>query len=127
MIKKTLILLIDDEPEILDLYETVLTREGFDVITALNGRDGIVLAKKRTPDLILLDLKMPVMDGMETFDKLKEDPETRDIKVVFLTAFGDPKHEVDIDAKFAKEIGATDFLKKGMELGVFLEELKKYI
>lgn len=125
--KKMLVLLVDDEPEILDLYTVVLVREGLDVITAPNGKEGVMMAKARKPDLILLDLKMPIMDGIEAFDKLKEDPETKEIKVVFLTAFGDPKHEIDIDAKFAKEIGATDFLKKGMELSVFLQELKKYL
>lgn len=127
MKKKKLVLLVDDEPDILDLYSVVLRREGHEVITARNGKEGVAVAKEKKPDLILLDLKMPVMDGVETIEKLKEDPKTKDIKVVFLTAFGDPKHEVDIDAKYAKEIGATDFLKKGMELGVFLTELKQYL
>lgn len=122
-----LILLVDDEPDIISLYSAVLQREGHDVITAENGAEGVVMAKERHPDLILLDLKMPVMDGVETLAKLKEDPTTKDIKVVFLTAFGDPKHEIDIDAKYAKEVGAVDFLKKGMQLGEFLQELKKHI
>lgn len=125
--KKALILLVDDEPDIVNLYSVVLQREGFVVITAKNGMEGFILAKEKKPDLILLDLKMPVMDGVETLMKLKEDPVTKDIKVVFLTAFGDPKHEIEIDAKYAKEVGAVDFLKKGMELGVFLQEIKKYL
>ena len=125
--EKKLVLLVDDEPEILDLYSVVLEREGVDVITAPNGRVGVEMAKERKPDLILLDLKMPVMDGVEAFNALKEDPETKDLKVIFLTAFGDPKHEIDIDVKFAKEIGAANFLRKGMELGEFLKELRQYL
>lgn len=125
--KRSLVLLVDDEPDIVNLYSVVLQREGFVVITAKNGTIGFLLAKEKKPDLILLDLKMPVMDGVEALVKLKEDPATKDIKVVFLTAFGDPKHEIEIDAKYAKEVGAVDFLKKGMELGVFLQELRKYL
>ena len=125
--KKMLILLVDDEPDIIGLYSTVLQREGHNVITAKNGMEGFIMAKEKQPDLILLDLKMPIMDGVETLVKLKEDPATKNIKVIFLTAFGDPKHEIDIDAKYAKEVGAADFLKKGMELGEFLQELKKHI
>ncbi len=123
-IRKT-ILLIDDEQEILDLYSAALIREGYDVITALDGMIGIALAKEKKPDLILLDLKMPGIDGVEVLSRLKNDPETSHLNIVFLTAFSDPQ-EIDVDAKFAKEMGATDFLKKGIGLDEFIKEIKKY-
>lgn len=126
MDKKSLILLVDDEQEILDLYGTALTNAGFEVITALNGQECIDKLKTIKPDLILLDLKMPVMDGIETLAKLKENTKTKDIKAVFLTAFSDPKF-IGIDEKFAKEAGAIDFIKKGIGLDELVEKIKKYL
>lgn len=78
------------------------------------------------PDLILLDLKMPVMDGIETLTRLKENPETKDIRVVFLTAFSDPVF-VGIDQKLAKDAGAIDFIKKGIDLNEVVEKVKGYL
>ena len=123
---KKLILLVDDEQEILDLYGTSLKRNGFDVVTAINGMDAIAAAKHKKPDLILMDLKMPVMDGVEALNKIKEDPDLKDVKVIFLTAFSDPRF-VGIDNKFAEEAGAVDFLKKGMPLDEFISEVKKHL
>ncbi len=123
---KKLILLVDDEQEILDLYSASLKRSGYEVMTAGNGRDAIEEAKKRRPNLILMDLKMPVMDGVEALTKIKADPDLKDIKVVFLTAFSDPKF-VGIDDKFAKEAGAADFMKKGMSLEEFTTEVEKHL
>lgn len=120
------ILLIDDEDDILELYSTKLRQEGLNVITAAGGPDGLEAAKNRHPDLILLDLKMSKMDGAQILTKLKEDPATRDIKVVFLTAFSDPMGS-ETDAKYAKEIGATDYIKKGIGLAELVERVKQYL
>jgi len=109
------ILLVDDEPEILELYGDTLEDADFQVIKASNGRECIDIAQKERPDLVLLDLKMPEIDGMEAFSTMKEMEETKNIKVVFLTAFGDPK-SIETDIKMAKEIGAVDFIKKGIDL-----------
>lgn len=127
MNNKPLILLVDDEQEILDLYTTVLNNAGLETITALNGQECLDKVKGPVkPDLILLDLKMPVMDGIETLAKLKENPQTKDIKVVFLTAFSDPVF-VGIDQKFAKSAGAIDFVKKGISLNELVEKIKGYL
>ena len=79
------ILIVDDEKDVLTVLEKGLTAEGYSVITASSGNDAIVLAKSRHPDLIILDVLMPGMDGGEVARKLKGMPETKDIPVVFLT------------------------------------------
>lgn len=122
---KFLILLVDDEPKILKLYSETLQDAGFEALTALGGIDGLKIAQEKHPDLILLDVKMPDMDGIQAFMKLKEDPRTRDIKVVFLSAFGDP-NVVETDIVIAKELGAIDFIRKGMSLDELVERVRKY-
>lgn len=124
--KKQVILLVDDEPEILDIYKTELEGAGYQVITAANGAEGLNCARKNRPDLVLMDFKMPVMDGIEAFTALKEDAKTKDIKVVFVSAFGD-SNITDRDIKTAREIGALDFIKKGIDLAEFVAKVKSYI
>ncbi len=120
-----LILLVDDEQEILTIYSTKLKQEGFEVITATNGATCLKLAKEKHPDLILLDVKMPAMNGVEVYNEIRKDPALRDIKVVFLTAFSD-QIMFDSDIKFAQEIG-TDLMKKGDSLNDFVNRVKQYL
>ncbi|HIM12137.1 TPA: response regulator [Candidatus Poribacteria bacterium] len=80
------ILAVDDEIDILQLVEMTLTSDGFEVITASNGIEALEQAKVHMPDLILLDLMMPEMDGFEVIKHLKQTPEMRDIPVIMLTA-----------------------------------------
>jgi CheY-like chemotaxis protein len=82
---KKKILIIDDERDALFILEKELAGRGYSVIAADNGRDAMNLAKSEHPDLITLDLLMPDIDGMEVAARLKEDPETNDIPVIFLT------------------------------------------
>ena len=79
------ILIVDDEKDVLSVLEKGLTAEGYSVITASSGNDAVGLAKSRRPDLIILDVLLPDMDSSEVNRKLKEDPETKDIPVIFLT------------------------------------------
>ncbi len=79
------ILIVDDEKEALFILEKELTARGYSVIAADNGSDALNLAKSEYPDLIILDIWMPEMDGAEVAAKLKEDPKTKDIPVIFLT------------------------------------------
>jgi CheY-like chemotaxis protein len=124
MSEKPLILIVDDEPEILKLYGAKLSKSGFDVVTAENGLLGIEAAKQsRQPNLILMDLKMPLMSGVEAFNKLQEDPSTTNIKVIFLTAFSDLRVP-EVDAKFASEIGASDFIRKGIDLDELVTKVR---
>lgn len=126
MAKNQPILIVDDEQDILDVYRATLEDEGFSVITASNGVEAIALAQENNPKLILMDVKMPVLDGIEALTKLKEDPKTKNLKVVFLTAFSDP-NKPEVDANIAKELGAVDFIKKGISLTEFVEKVRGYL
>jgi two-component system phosphate regulon response regulator PhoB len=121
-----LILLVDDEEDILSVYNAKLQKAGFRTVTATNGAEAIQIAVDQHPDLILMDMKMPVMDGVEALMKLKENPATKDIKVVFLTAFSDPNNP-EIDRGKAKEVGALDFIKKGLSLDELVERVRGYL
>lgn len=96
------ILIVDDEKDILAVLKKGLTSEGYSVITASSGADAIVLAKSRHPDLIILDVLMPGMDGGEVAGKLKDVPETKDIPVIFLTGMF-PKRSEDDDFRMVSD------------------------
>lgn len=102
-----LILIIDDEPDIRLLVKYNLEKEGYVVLEAENGETGIELAKKHIPDLILLDVMMPVMDGIETCGKLKILPELAGTMICFLTARGE-----DYSQLAGFDAGADDYITK---------------
>lgn len=120
------ILIVDDEPDILSIYAETLTEAGFDVSTATNGEECLQKAELLMPDLVLLDVKMPVMDGVMTLSKMRENPKMKDLRVVFLTAFGDPKF-IETDVDIAKQLGATDFIKKGIDLDALATRIKEIL
>jgi len=105
--KKPKVLIVDDVPENLVLLEKVLTLKDIDVSFADNGQDALIFAEKEPPDLILLDIAMPGMDGFEVCIKLKENDLTKEIPVIFLTASRDEEETVR-----ALEMGAVDFVSK---------------
>lgn len=102
------ILLIEDEPLILQLFERKLRLEGFEVETASRGQTGLEKARSSQPDLILLDILMPGMDGFEVMKNLKSDPKTKKIPVVFLTNLS--RDEGDVNKGL--ELGAVAYLVK---------------
>ncbi len=81
-----LILCIEDEPEMIDLIRLILNRRGFEVIGANGGKEGLESIRKEKPDLVLLDLMMPDMDGWEVYQQMKADEKTRDVPVIVVTA-----------------------------------------
>lgn len=83
------ILVTDDEPDVLMIVQTGLEAEGYDVITATNGPDALEIAEREQPDLILLDVMMPNMDGFEVLGKLKDGDKTAKIPVIMLTGLSD--------------------------------------
>ena len=83
---KKCVLCIEDEVEMIDLIRLILGRRGFDVKGAAGGREGVELVRKERPDLVLLDLMMPDMDGWEVYQQMKADETTRDIPVIVVTA-----------------------------------------
>lgn len=107
MAKNAKLLIVEDDKSILDLYNLKLTKVGFNVFTAENGEKGWELAQKELPDLILLDVMMPVMNGFEVLKKLREKKETANIPVIILSNYG----EVDQMTK-GFLVGATDYLVK---------------
>lgn len=126
MDRKFKVLLVDDEPEILDLYTIKLETAGMEVLRASNGGESLKVAAEKKPDLIIMDVKMPIMNGIDAFARLKENPETKDIPVVFLTAFSDLEMP-EVDVKYAKEVGAADFIRKGMNLDQFVAKVKEHL
>jgi DNA-binding response OmpR family regulator len=83
---KKRVLCIEDEAEMIDLIRLILSRRGFDVKGAAGGLEGLELVRKEKPDLVLLDLMMPDMDGWEVYQQMKADEATRDIPVIVVTA-----------------------------------------
>ena len=117
--KRKRILIIDDDKSLLALMKGNLSPGGFDVLTAMTGEKGIEMAKKIGPDLIFLDVILPGIKGREVCAKLKEDPKTRDIPVIFLTAKNSPD-----DVKAELELGAITHLTKPLDSQKMLEEVR---
>jgi len=84
--EKKVVVCIEDEPEMIDLVKLILGRKGFDLIGAVGGREGLETVRRLKPDLVLLDLMMPDMDGWEVYQQMKADEELKDIPVVVVTA-----------------------------------------
>lgn len=113
------ILLVDDEQDILDLVSYNLKKEGFEVHTAVNGKEAIVLAEKLVPDLILLDVMMPEMDGMETCTELRERDALSNCVIAFLTARNEDYSQI---AGF--DAGADDYIAKPIKPRVLVSRVK---
>ncbi len=112
------VLVIDDEATVRDLMERFLDKEGFRVVTAAGGQEGLRLAKELRPDAITLDVMMPAMDGWAVLSALKSDPDLTDIPVIMLTM---------LDARnLGYALGASDYLTKPIDRDRLTAVLKKY-
>ena len=100
-------MIADDDPMLVKLVEYKLTHDGFEVITAADGEQALAAAKSALPDLVILDAMMPGLDGFEVLRRLKEDPSTREIVVVMLTA-----RRLEHDIVGGLKIGAADYIVK---------------
>ena len=109
--RPTTILMVDDDAFMAGIYGTRLTNEGYAVISAYDGEQGVKVAKETLPDLILLDVLMPKLDGFEALKRLKEDPKTKDIPVIMLTSMGQKE---DVERGLTE--GAVDYLLKTQTL-----------
>jgi two-component system alkaline phosphatase synthesis response regulator PhoP len=101
------ILVVDDEKDLLELVEYNLGKEGYKVLTAENGIDALKAAKKEIPSLIVLDIMLPGMQGLEVLRELKKRPESQNIPVILLTAKGE-----ELDKVLGLELGADDYVTK---------------
>src|SRR5687768_2366090 len=113
------ILLVDDEPDIVEFLGYNLKKEGYEVITANNGRDAVELAKRELPHLIVLDVMMPDMDGIETCREIREQKNLQDVLIAFLTARSEDYTQI---AGF--EVGADDYITKPIKPRVFISRVK---
>jgi len=113
------ILLVDDETDILEFVSYNLEKEGFKVYTAQNGRDAIRIAEKKDPDLIILDVMMPEMDGIVTCEELRKIPKLKSTIIAFLTARGEDYSQI---AGF--EAGADDYITKPIRPKVLISRVK---
>ena len=120
--KDTTILLVDDELDILEIIGYNLSAEGYNVVTAQNGVEAIKKAKKHKPELIILDVMMPEMDGIEACEKLRLIPELAETVITFLTARGEDYSQV---AGF--EAGADDYITKPIKPKVLTSKVKSLL
>ena len=104
---KATVLIVEDDPDIVELLQYTLEREGYPVLAAQNGEKGLAEAKRRKPDLILLDLMLPGLDGLEVCKALKSHDSTKNIPIVMLTAKGE-----ESDVVVGLEFGADDYVRK---------------
>jgi two-component system alkaline phosphatase synthesis response regulator PhoP len=120
--KKGKVLVVDDEVNITQILEFSIGSEGFEVITAQNGEEAIERARRELPDLIILDIMMPKIDGYEACRILKANPLTKNIPVVLLTAKGR-----DIDRRLGYEVGATDYIVKPFSPNKLIERIHRLL
>ncbi|MEZ4855048.1 MAG: response regulator transcription factor [Gelidibacter sp.] len=113
------ILLVDDEPDILEIVSYNLTSEGYQVMTAKNGLEAVKKAKKEHPQLIILDVMMPEMDGIEACEHIRKIPELKETIITFLTARGEDYSQV---AGF--DAGADDYITKPIKPKVLVSKVK---
>jgi two-component system alkaline phosphatase synthesis response regulator PhoP len=113
------ILLVDDEPDILEIVGYNLSTEGYQVITANNGLEGVRKAEKERPQLIILDVMMPEMDGIEACEKIRQLPELKDVVITFLTARGE-----DYSQLAGFDAGADDYITKPIKPKVLMSRVK---
>ncbi|OIO38127.1 MAG: DNA-binding response regulator [Candidatus Omnitrophica bacterium CG1_02_46_14] len=121
MSRKT-VLVVDDEKDILNLLRYNLEKEGYQVLSALTGEIGLDLAKNKKPELILLDLMLPGIDGLEVCKILKSLPETKHIPIIMLTA-----KSSEIDQVVGLELGASDYISKPFSVKVLLARVKNVL
>jgi two-component system alkaline phosphatase synthesis response regulator PhoP len=113
------ILLVDDELDILEIVGYNLSQEGYQIVTAVNGKDAVAKAKKELPDLIIMDVMMPEMDGMEACEIIRKIPELSNVIITFLTARNEDYSQVaGLDA------GADDYIAKPIKPKLLVSKVK---
>lgn len=120
--QKAKILLVDDEPDILEIVSYNLKNEGYQVYTAQNGEEALKKAKKKKPDLVILDVMMPVMDGIETCERMRKMTELDGTIITFLTARGE---DYSMIAGF--DAGADDYITKPVKPRVLVSKVKSLL
>lgn len=128
MREKPLILVVDDESDLREVMSLKLTNSGFDAVVAYNGAEAIDAAKKIHPDLILMDIHMPGESGTDAALAIKQDPDTKDIKIAFLSNLKDPWPQTAVSRDgLTKAIGMEDFIDKTEDLDKTLAKIREIL
>lgn len=117
-----MVLLVEDNEDNLIVYRTILNHVGYHVIEARDGEEGVSRARQDRPDLILMDVSLPKIDGWEATRRIKGDPETADIPIIAVTA-----HALDDDRQKAIEVGCDGYLAKPVAPRRVVEEVERFI
>jgi CheY-like chemotaxis protein len=116
------VLLVEDNEDNRIVYSTILRHFGYHVSEALNGEEGIAKARAERPDLILMDISIPIIDGWEATQVLKHDPATKNIPIIALTA-----HALASDREKAMEVGCDGYLAKPCEPRAVVAEVQRFL
>ena len=116
------ILLVEDNEMNMDMLSRRLSRKGFEIIAATDGEQGVTMAQSERPDLILMDMSLPVIDGWEATRRIKTDPKTQAIPIIALTA-----HAMAGDREKALEAGCDDYDSKPVDLSRLLHKISVFI
>lgn len=116
------ILMVDDEPDVLKIVKLRLVKQGYEVIFAENGQQAFEAARSQKPDIILMDYRMPVLNGLEASKLLKADQELKHIPIIFMTA-----SSVSVTLDNLSAVGVSDCIRKPFEADDLLKKIKNYI
>jgi two-component system, cell cycle response regulator DivK len=119
---KARVLIVEDNFDNLALVRYLVERVGYDVLEAMNGIEGIRVAREQHPDLILMDMALPEMDGWAATKEIKSDPTTKDIPIIALTAYTQPNDRLN-----AQNAGCDSFIAKPLDISWFTAELKRFL
>ncbi|MBN2367391.1 response regulator [Candidatus Woesearchaeota archaeon] len=117
------ILIVDDEPHILELEQGILESGGYKTILAPTGKDALLKLEKEIPDLVILDMMMPGMSGREVCEKIRENPKTKNLKVIFVTV----ARFSEVGKKVLEDLNVSDYITKPFENADLLNRVKKVI
>ena len=120
--EKPKVLIVDDAATVLQFQKFVLEKEGYEILTATNGQEGLDSALAHKPAIVLLDIMMPVMDGIECCRLLRGHPDTKDTPIIMVTT----RSEVD-KVEAAKEAGCTDYVFKPVNPQLLKTKIKQYL
>lgn len=127
MERRAKILLIDDDPDFVEATKVVLESRPYEIITALGGEEGLKKAREEKPDLILLDVIMPDIDGFQVCQQLKKDPQLSQIPVIMITSFSEKYRETSIGVSQGLSLEAEDFVDKPVAPAELLIRVEKWL
>ncbi|MFN2353562.1 MAG: PleD family two-component system response regulator [Desulfopila sp.] len=127
MSEKKDILIVDDDPDFVEAVKLIVEKGGYDVRVAYDGQEGIEMANEKTPDLIVLDVMMPVMNGHEACTKIKSEEKTAEVPIILLTAVADRVTTSTYTHRDMLESEADDYMPKPVEPRELLELIQSWL